>query len=119
MPVDVARVIAPTSEYSRKIFREGFIVALFNPKTAVFFAAFLPQFMTPTATPIIQSTALSLLFVAIAAATDTIYALAAGTIAPVLKRATRIRAFGRYITGGAFISLGIAAAIFGSRTGNS
>jgi hypothetical protein len=40
---------------SRLIFRDGFVVALLNPKTAVFFAAFLPQFMKTTVDPILQT----------------------------------------------------------------
>jgi threonine/homoserine/homoserine lactone efflux protein len=58
----------------RQIFRDGFIVALFNPKTALFFTAFLPQFMRTDVEPIVQSILLGTLFVAIAAATDTTYA---------------------------------------------
>lgn len=58
------------------IFRDGFVVALLNPKTAIFFAAFLPQFMSHEAAPALQGIALGALFVAIAAVTDSIYALA-------------------------------------------
>lgn len=39
----------------RRIFRDGFVVALLNPKTAIFFAAFLPQFMSPGAPAMLQS----------------------------------------------------------------
>ena len=48
---------------SRRIFRDGFVVALLNPKTAVFFAAFLPQFMSANVSPILQSATLGTLFV--------------------------------------------------------
>jgi len=91
----------------RRIFRDGFIVALLNPKTAIFFAAFLPQFMNAESPAIVQSLTLGSVFVAIAAVTDTGYALAAGALAPVLTRARGVRAFGRYLTGGGFIGLGI------------
>ena len=47
------------------------------------------------------------IFVAIAALTDTAYALAAGALAPVLVRARGVRAAGRYLTGGAFIRLAV------------
>jgi threonine/homoserine/homoserine lactone efflux protein len=96
----------PAPASLRRIFRDGFVVALLNPKTAVFFAAFLPQFMNPSSPPIVQSLMLGSTFVAIAAATDTSYALAAGALAPVLTRARGVRAFGRYLTGGCFIGLG-------------
>jgi threonine/homoserine/homoserine lactone efflux protein len=90
-----------------RIFRDGFVVALLNPKTAVFFAAFLPQFMNTETPAIVQSMTLGSIFVTIAALTDTAYALAAGALAPVLVRARGVRAAGRYLTGGAFIGLAV------------
>lgn len=62
----------------RRIFRDGFAVALLNPKTALFFAAFLPQFIDPQGSAIAQSLGFGLVFVAIAASTDAVYVLAAG-----------------------------------------
>jgi threonine/homoserine/homoserine lactone efflux protein len=97
----------PGAASLQRIFRDGFIVALLNPKTAIFFAAFLPQFMNTESPAIVQSLMLGSAFVAIAAATDTAYALAAGALAPLLTRARGVRAIGRYLTGGSFIGLGI------------
>jgi len=99
-----------------RIFRDGFVVALLNPKTAVFFAAFLPQFMTMSAVPMTQSISLGTLFVVIAALTDTIYALAAATIAPTLVRVSGMRSSVRYVVGGTFIGLGLFAALTATRT---
>jgi len=104
-PVGANAMPAPAS--LRRIFRDGFVVALLNPKTAVFFAAFLPQFMNAESPAIVQSLTLGSVFVAIAATTDTAYALAAGALAPVLTRARGVRALGRYLTGGSFVGLGI------------
>lgn len=100
----------------RKIFRDGFLVALLNPKTAVFFAAFLPQFMQAEASSAVRSAALGAIFVAIAAATDSIYALTAGAVAPILARASHARKFGRYLSSVAFIGLGVFTAFSGSRS---
>jgi len=97
--------------------RDGLIVALFNPKTTLFFAAFLPQFVGKQAEPMVQSLALGSLFVALAAITDSAYALAAGSLSPTLARARGVRAFGRYATAGALIGLGLFAAVAGSRDG--
>ncbi|MCP5267936.1 MAG: LysE family translocator [Zoogloeaceae bacterium] len=97
-----------------RIFRDGFVVALLNPKTTIFFAAFLPQFLSPDAAPMVQSVLLGVLFVGIAAVTDSLYALAAGTVAPLL-RATGARRAGRLLGGGMFIGLGLLAALAGSR----
>jgi threonine/homoserine/homoserine lactone efflux protein len=95
------------------IFRDGFIVALLNPKTALFFAAFLPQFMSPEAAPVTQSVALGGLFVAIAAVTDTAYVVAASTVAGKVLRTGRVNRLGRFAVGGTFIGLGLIAAVGG------
>ena len=72
------------------VVRDGFIVALLNPKTALFFAAFLPQFLGPGTVSMLQTIVLGGLFVAIAATTDTAYALVAGTVAPAFARARSV-----------------------------
>lgn len=100
-----------------RISRDGFVVALLNPKTAVFFAAFLPQFMTAETAPMFQGVALGALFVAIAAITDTAYALAAGAAASALTRARNFRRFGRYFAAGTYVGLGVLGAFSGSRGG--
>jgi threonine/homoserine/homoserine lactone efflux protein len=98
----------------KRIFRDGFVVALLNPKTAVFFAAFLPQFMDAAVASVPQALLLGALFVIIAALTDTTYALAASSVAPALTRANAFRAAGRYLSGGVFIALGVLAAFTGN-----
>ncbi|WP_131110507.1 LysE family translocator [Sulfuricystis thermophila] len=97
------------------VFRDGFVVALFNPKTTLFFAAFLPQFMDAEAEPLTQSLMLGALFVAIAAITDSLYALGAGALMPILKRFRDSPALARRLGGGLFIGLGIFAALTGQR----
>jgi threonine/homoserine/homoserine lactone efflux protein len=99
------------------VFRDGFVVALLNPKTAIFFAAFLPQFMNPAASHALQGIVLGALFVGIAAVTDSVYALAAGAVAPLLANRRGIRSLGRHATGAAFIGLGLFTALSGSRSG--
>ena len=98
-----------------RVFRDGLVVALLNPKTALFFLAFLPQFMNATAEPMAQGLVLGALFVAIAAATDTVYALAAGALAPALARARGMRRMGRFLMGGVLIGLGLFAVVAGVR----
>lgn len=113
-PVDVAA--APPAASKRRVFRDGFVVALLNPKTTVFFAAFLPQFLGAGAPPMLQGAFLGALFVAIAALTDTLYALGAGVIAPALARAPGAMKHGRRLGGGTFIGLGVFAALTDSRS---
>lgn len=97
-----------------RVFRDGLLVALFNPKTTMFYAAFLPQFLGGNVSPLVQSITLSFLFVMIAAITDGAYALAAGAIAPCLRR-TGVPRAGRYLGGGMYVTLGILAAGFARR----
>ena len=106
---------APGRERLWRIFRDGFVVALLNPKTALFFAAFLPQFTSAGQPPLAQSLLLASIFVAIAAVTDTAYAFAAGSVAPALNRARGVRAAGRFLTAGSFIGLGLYTALSGGR----
>lgn len=106
----------PAAAPPKRVFRDGFVVALLNPKTTVFFAAFLPQFLSLNAPPIFQSMALGFLFVVIAAVTDSAYALAAGVAAPAL-RGHVVRRIGRRVGGGVFIGLGVFTALAGSRCG--
>lgn len=107
--------VAPVAASRRRIFRDGLVVALLNPKTAIFFAAFLPQFMSPQVSALSQSVGLGAIFVLIAAVTDSAYALAAGAVAPVLARSRGIGAAGRYVTASAFVGLGLFTALGGSR----
>ncbi len=105
----------PNSKDLGSVFRDGVIVALLNPKTAVFFAAFLPQFMGAERVSVLQGLVLGSMFVGIAATTDTAYAVAAGTVAPALARVRGVRALGRYLTAGALVGLGVFTAVAGSR----
>jgi threonine/homoserine/homoserine lactone efflux protein len=106
----------PTAAGSlRRVFRDGFLVALLNPKTALFFAAFLPQFIAPGAPPAVQSLALGALFVAIAACTDACYVVAASLAAPRLARLQGAARAGRYLSGGTYIGLGVLAAFSDTR----
>jgi len=99
----------------RRIFRDGFVVALFNPKTALFFAAFLPQFLPASAGPL-QTVAMGAIFVLIAVCTDTCYALASGAVGPWLARGSAAAGIGRYVSGGVFIGLGLLTAFTGQRS---
>jgi threonine/homoserine/homoserine lactone efflux protein len=98
----------------RRVFRDGFLVALLNPKTSLFFAAFLPQFMDAHASPLVQTLALGSVFVAIACCTDLVYVLTASLIAPRLGKAARHAVWGNRLAGTSFIGLGVLTAL-GSR----
>lgn len=98
-----------------RVFREGVLVALLNPKTTIFFAAFLPQFMLASAPVLPQAVLLGALFVVVAATSDLVYVLLASLLAPRLARAGAAPRWGRYASGGALIALGVASAVAGQR----
>ena len=111
---DSAAIVVRGAQASR-ILRDGFLVALLNPKTALFFAAFLPQFLVPGAAPLLRSVGFGVAFVLIAACTDTAYVLAAGVAAPALAGRRGGGALGRWATAAVFIGLGVFTAASGVR----
>ena len=106
----------PSVAAPSRILRDGFMVSLLNPKTALFFAAFLPQFIDPATSAIMQSVLFGVAFVAIAACTDTAYVLAAGLAAPALGRSRRASAIGRCLTAAVYFGLAVFTAVSGTRS---
>lgn len=98
-----------------RIFRSGFWVALLNPKTTLFFAAFLPQFLTAPDCVVGQTLTLGLIFVVLAATTDSAYALLAGSVRPWLLRRTGLGRIGQRLVGSAYIGMGLLTAFAGHR----
>ena len=98
-----------------RLYRDGFVVNLLNPKTALFFLAFLPQFVDPArgAVPM-QMAFLGLLFTLMGLTSDGLYALVAGTAGRWVKRNGPYLRWERYVTGSVFIGLGVTAAFAGN-----
>jgi threonine/homoserine/homoserine lactone efflux protein len=96
----------------RRAFVDGVVVNVLNPKTGLFFLAFLPQFVTEVRGHVgEQIVALGVVFVLLGAVTDSLYALTAGSAARWLRGQPRFLAGERWVTGGLYISLGLAAAL--------
>ncbi len=89
---------------------DGFVVNLLNPKTALFFLAFLPQFVDVERGHVgVQVLGLGLVFIALGLCTDGLYAFGAGTAARWLRGHPRFLAGERWVAGGMYIGLGVAA----------
>ena len=96
----------------RSIYSQGVLVAALNPKTALFFLAFLPQFVDPSAGSVsLQLLTLGGMFVLMAIVTDSMYALLASTAGDWLKKNRSIQRADRYLVGSVYIGLGLTAAL--------
>ena len=99
-----------------RIYIQGFVVNLFNPKTALFFFAFLPQFVnTSNGNVTLQMFLLGITFVVMALITDSAYALISSSIASQLNANRNFARNQRYFTGLIYIGLGVVTAFSGSR----
>lgn len=102
---------APSERRLRRRFGQGVVVNVLNPKTALFFFAFLPQFVDPDkGAAALQIGVLGLLFVAIAVVSDSLWALAAGTASERLRGNRRFLSVQRYVSGSVFVGLGALTA---------
>ena len=95
----------------RRLYRQGIVVNTLNPKTALFFLAFLPQFVDPSrGVAWVQILLLGLLFATLGLLSDGTWALVAGTLGDRLRRSRRFPAVQRYVSGSVFVGLGAVAA---------
>jgi threonine/homoserine/homoserine lactone efflux protein len=92
------------------------VVNVLNPKTALFFVAFLPQFVDVTRGSVTaQVLVLGIAFIALGLVSDSTYAVAAGRISRSLRGRTRARWLHRWVPGLTYVGLGVASALSGSR----
>jgi len=99
-----------------RIYWQGFMVNLLNPKTALFFFAFLPQFVEPAKGNVTgQTLLLDALFVGMAIITDILYALLASSLAERLKGNRHFQTRQQYFAGLVYVGLGITTALTGSK----
>lgn len=98
----------------RRAFAQGVVVNVLNPKTALFFLAFLPQFVDPNAShPALQIAFLGVVFALLGMITDSLWALVSGTAGGMLRRSRRYVRTQRYVTGSVYVGLGVATAFAG------
>lgn len=115
-PPSAAAVAALPPRAMHRIFTDGVLVSILNPKIAIFFLAFLPQFVDPARGPVPhQILFLGLLYVALALVTDGTYAMIAGQLRHWLGGRVLQGPLPRYASGLLYVGLGIGTAITGRR----
>jgi threonine/homoserine/homoserine lactone efflux protein len=99
-----------------RVFRQGALVNVTNPKTALFFFAFLPQFVDTGRGGVGGQVAiLGLTFMCLGLVTDGAYGLLAGAVAGWVRARPGYRRAQRWLTGTVFVGLGLATALSGDR----
>lgn len=95
-----------------RLFADGVLVSVLNPKIALFFLAFLPQFVRPDGGPVPQQVfLLGLLYVGLALVTDSAYAFLAGRLRGWLGSRAVQGPVPRYASGAVYLGLGLSAAL--------
>lgn len=100
---------SPTPAALGRIFAQGTLTQILNPKVAVFFVAFLPQFLDPARPFVPQVAALGVLYIAIAVTVDMSYVLAASAARRLLRSPTAQRRTAR-ASAATYVALGVGAA---------
>ena len=97
------------------MFAQGIVVNVLNPKTALFFLAFLPQFVDPDrGHATLQIALLGCTFAVLGMVTDSVWAVGAGAAGDVLRRSRRFAQVQRYVSGSVFVGLGVVTALAGT-----
>jgi threonine/homoserine/homoserine lactone efflux protein len=103
----------PVPRTRRRAYAQGVVVNLTNPKTIVFVFAFLPQFVDPNASHAwLQVLVLGLSFACLGFLSDSVYALAAGSVADRLRGSEHLARVQRWLGGGVLVGLGLLAAVW-------
>ena len=103
---------APPIQPLSRIARQGFVVAVLNPKTAIFFLAFVPQFVNPSHGPVAwQFLILGTLFAILGIVTDNAYGVLAGALQGLVTQRRAAQRPARLVTGTLYLGLGVSAAL--------
>ena len=109
-PVDLGQGRVPIT--ALQAFRQAILAELLNPKTALFFLAFLPQFVAPERGYVVmQLTVLGIVFALIGFLSTIVYSLAAGSLGTVLRRNPTVLKWQGRVVGGLYCALGVRLAL--------
>lgn len=93
-----------------RAFAQGIVVNVLNPKVALFFVSFLPQFIDPDRGSVgLQALVLGVTFVLLGTLSDGAYALTASALRNVLLRGRTLPFVQRYVAGTIYVGLGLVA----------
>lgn len=107
-------VIDSAKSYTnQRAFTQGIITEILNPKTALFFLAFIPQFINPEGSVVVQFIVFGTISVLLNTSVDIVVATLAGTIGAQLQKRRTLRKAQRYFTGSSLIALGVYVAVAG------
>ena len=109
-PANLVTCILPIS--AGKAFRQAILAEILNPKTALFFLAFLPQFVRPGNGPVMmQLTLLGIVFVLLGLVSTVVFAVSAGGLGNFLRRNRTVLKWQGKVVGGLYCALGIRLAL--------
>jgi len=110
---DAGASITPEPARLGRVFAQGFVTQLLNPKVAVFFVAFLPQFLNPAQPIGPQVAVLGAIYVGIAIAVDASYVMSAAALSKRLPQSAAARRRTGRVAAAGYLALGLAAAATG------
>jgi threonine/homoserine/homoserine lactone efflux protein len=105
--------VAPQRASARRIFAQGLVVQVLNPKVAIFFLAYLPQFLDPSAPVAPQVLLLGVVYLAIAMASDGVYVILASLAARRLRNSEAAQRRMARASAATYVGLGMFAALSG------
>lgn len=111
--------LTPTVELRslRRVFADGVVLNVLNPKTAIFFLSFVPQFVNPaTLHPVRDVAVLGAVFIVLGLISDGVYALAGGWVGGRLRSSRRLQRRKDALAGFTYLGLGAATALSGNRS---
>ncbi|WP_287803983.1 LysE family translocator [Diaphorobacter sp.] len=97
---------------AQKAFRQAILAEVLNPKTALFFLAFLPQFVHPENGSVsLQLTTLGIIFVLLGLVSTLVFAIGAGGLGKFLRRNPAVLKWQGKVVGGIYCALGVRLAL--------